>query len=350
MTTNELRILDVDKMRNMIQIKPRINPLHESFTDSWETVFSKFNIKNRNYYCKGGNNILYINKEFTLRISKRYIKHENEDFDDEIHLDVPTKKMDEHIAMKAVKYDISPYIYFMGNIHWNSRIHRYTIIESYEMTLSYFFYKKKYEELMENSDYYQTIDELYDDISSQLVHIVDTITKMGYIYYDFKPDNIVLNIKEGRVILKVIDWDSEFCICEPWMFKDDVETQQYIHDGIRFINILLISFCLYCKHNNNILNKTIINLFSQTTFDYMYHIFIETENLYIQMIIHYYYDMFNMTLQQKDDFFHIDHTQQNKQIFYIMIHMIKMSFKRNEQDTMDIPYIKYTQYQNSLIM
>jgi len=350
MTTNELRILDTVKMRTMSQIKPRINPLHERFTDSWETVFSKFNIKNRNYLCKGGNNIIYINRDFTLRISKRYLKTENEEFNDEIHLDTHITKLDEHIAMKAVKHNISPYIYFMGNIIWNSKIHRYTIIESYEMTLSNFFYKKRYDNVIECNDYYKNIDELDDDISSQLVHIVDTITKMGYIYYDFKPDNIVLNIKDGRVILKVIDWDSEFCICEPWMFHENIEEQHHINNGIRFINLLLISFCLYYRHKNNILYKTIKNLFSQTTFDYMYHILIETENLYIQIIVHYYYDLFNMTLQEKDEFFHMENEKQNKKIFNMMLHMIRTCYKKNDQDIFDIPDIKYTDYQNSLIM
>ena len=68
---------------------------------------------------------------------------------------------------------------------------------------------------------------------------------MGYIYYDFKPDNIVVNINKGYVVLKVIDWDSEFCVCEPWMFQDDIEMQEHINEGIRFINLLMISFCLY---------------------------------------------------------------------------------------------------------
>ena len=350
MTTNELRILDVEKVRNMRQIKPRINPLHERFIDSWENVFSKFSIKNKHYHCKGGNNIIYINNNFTLRISKRYLKTEEEELDKEKHLDIPTKKLDEHIAIKAVKYKISPHIYFMGNIFWNSKVHRYTIIESYEMTLSYFFYKKKYEELVKNSDCYKNVDDLYDDINCQFIDIIDTITKMGYIYYDFKPDNIVINIKDGRIVLKVIDWDSDFCVCEPWMFQDDNENQENINKGIRFMNLLLLSFSLYSQHNNNILYKTIQNLFSQTIFENIYYILLETENLYVQIIIHYFYKLFDMTLQEKENFYNIERKEQDRQIFQMMLHLIRTCHKQNKQDTSDIQEIKFTEYQSRLIM
>ena len=55
MKTNELHILDIEKMKKMREIKPRKNPLHERFVDNWEHVFNKFGFKNKHYFTYGFN-------------------------------------------------------------------------------------------------------------------------------------------------------------------------------------------------------------------------------------------------------------------------------------------------------
>lgn len=350
MKTNELRNLDIEKMQNMPEIKPKKNPVHEEYIDDINEVFNKFDINHKHHFANGGNNIIYINKKFTLRISRKYLKPENETFNTDYHINIHDKKEDEYILMKAVKHKISPHVYFMGNIMLKSKIRRYNIIESYDMSLAQFFKRRTYESVIENYSYYDNTRDLYNDINKQISDILDKINKMGYVYYDFKPDNIVLNINDGRVILKVIDWDREFCVCEPWMFNDDIESHKNTTKGIKFMNLLMLSYSMYIQYDNNILHNIIRQLFSQNIFDTIYNILFKTENLYIQIIIHYYYNSFQMSIKERDKFFNLSLLEQDKKLIYILVHMIRMSFKENKYDTILPPNIEFNEYQKQLLM
>lgn len=311
MATNELYCLDVSKIRKNPNMKPRRNPIHKDFVDTCEKVFEKFDISEKHYLGKGGHNIIYKTDTFTLRISKTVLSEANESENREIYISKNQKARDEHILQKAIKHGLSPRVYMFSNIKMKGQIHRYCILESYDTCLTKFVRQSKSSEIMKMEHCcYESTDDIFKDIGNQLVELSNRILDMGIVYYDFKPDNVVVNIDKetGKLSLNMIDWDCELCAQETWIENNK--------DAITFLNLVICAFYMYHYFNYNILCDKVRELYTREKLDAIFVILCDEENDYVTVIMHYFYLTFGMTLQEKQDFdishrYHADFMKKN---------------------------------------
>ena len=177
LSTNELRIIDIDKITNYKNIKPKKNPIHSNFVDNIFDVFKKFNFEENNFFGKGGFNKIYKNKRFILRITKKILyvndieQKSIENIEDlknfnekDRYINVETQKLSEKILVKAIKNNLSPRVYFFGNIYINEFIHRYMIMEAYTMSLDIFFKNHEFLNIQNKYGYYKDYGDLLDNI------------------------------------------------------------------------------------------------------------------------------------------------------------------------------------------
>ena len=331
--TNELRNVEIDKLIEKPTMKPRYNPIHYRFIDENDEVFHKFNIPNEYGYERGSHNIVYKNENFVIRISRK-IFHPNNldpssenlyyiDERDDVFINNEIKKEDDLMLLKASKANISPHLYFVGNIKINDKIHRYSVSEAYNLPLSKFIKCKKYGKIILKNGYYKTIEEVLDDIVNQVVELIDNILNINVVYYDMKPENIVVKYNEDkneRLILKVIDWDSDFCIEEKWLNDENKEC-------VKFIKLMTIGSYLYRYYNNNIFDKKVNELYNELMLPKIYLLLFDMRAEFMNMILHYFYKSFEMNEYERDNFDESVQEMRESMEKHIL-KMIEMSQKR----------------------
>ena len=295
--TTDLRNLNVDKIKGNPNMKPKRNPIHMDFIDDSSQVFKKFNLKDSDKLFNGGHNTIYINDDFTLRITRLTFQPENEEFDNDVHMNTNQKMNDEIVLKKALKHKLSPRVYLFSNIMINDKIHRYCVMESYNTCLSKFLKRRKYVNVLKKTEcVYKNKDEIFEDIASQVKTLCEKIIEMGIVYYDFKPDNIVVNIDDntGKISLNMIDWDSEFCVEEEYL-KDN-------EDAVLFLNMCICGYYMYIYIGLNVLMYEINKMMTPNLIDKCVYLLFKYDNEYITIILHYFYKSFGMKLNEKDDF------------------------------------------------
>jgi serine/threonine protein kinase len=294
MCSIELRNINIEQLKNNPNMKPKRNPIHKNFIDDKQRVFDKFGL-NEPKQIMGGNNTIYYNSDFAIRISKLVLNISNEKYDFDKHIDVDVKNTDEEIMKKAIKHGLCPRVYMFGNILMDHKIHRYCVMESYDTSLRRFLKKEQYIKLLKSENcIYKSINELNKDISDQIVDLCKRTRAMNIVYYDFKPDNIVLKIENGRVILNMIDWDEDFCIEEKWL-------QEY-GEAVDFLNLVICAYFMYYYGNYNILYSFIKETYTRELINDIFNIIIKTKNQYLTIIIHYFYKSFGMSEEEKERF------------------------------------------------
>ena len=199
------------------------------------------------------------------------------------------------ILNKADKKKLSPRVYYLGNIQISSNIHRYCIIESYDTTLKDFIKKKLYLEIIKNDDEF----EIFDEIIFKILNIIKSITELNIVYYDIKPDNIVINFKkDNKMEIKFIDWDSDYCVEEEWL-KDNEKNK----DIVEFISILIISFYLKQYIRNNVFYKHIRKLYNKSDLSLIFDIILNPDNQYLIIILTYFYKSFEIAFNEIDYYY-----------------------------------------------
>jgi hypothetical protein len=332
MATNELYNIDISKIMKNPDMKPRKNPIHINFVDKQEKVFSKFDISDNDYLGHGGHNIVYKSDNFTLRISRSVFDTDDEPMDQNKFISKSQKTRDEEVLRKAIKHGLSPRVYLLSNIEMDGKIHRYCIMESYDITLSKFIRQRKMNNIVKLEQcHYGNVDSICSDISEQLMDLSERVTDIGIVYYDFKPDNVVMNIDSvtGKVSLKLIDWDGEFCIEESWAHE--------YRDTITFLNLTICAYYLYYYYNCNILCKTVRQLYSREKIYKIFEIFSKYGNQYITIILHYFHRSFGMSELEKDSF---DEKKNDdmKRLEKKICHMIKCGTRLSNQSQEEFPY------------
>lgn len=305
-STNELRNINIDNIINNKNMKAKKNPIHIDFIDDINDVFKKFIFNEKNYHGKSGHNFIFKNKNFILRISNQIFKtNDNDDSDEknktdnDIYINKDYKYKDEENLIKAVKKNLSPRVYYLGNILINTNIHRYAIIESYDTTLKTFIGKKLYLQILNSDNNYNNVEEILDDILYQIFCIIETLFNSNYIFYDIKPNNIVINFsKDQKINLKFIDWDSDFCIEEEWLLENDKNIKI-----IKFISLLIISFYSLVYLNNNIFYKYLEKLYDESDLELIYKIMLDDKNQYLIIILTYFYKSFEIKYYQISFYF-----------------------------------------------
>ena len=291
--TNELRNINIDQLKKNTFMKPKINPIHKNYIDSKENIFNKFLISDSNFYADKGHNIIYKTDTFTLRISKCIIPIEDVD-------DVSLKKIiklqiyDEKILLQAVKKNITPQVYFIGNILYNGNMHRFYILQTYQFSLSTFI-KNNYNYKILQLGYFKNNEEIYEEITNQLILLFQDVIDLQYVYYDIKPENAVININtNGTLTLKLIDFDNEWCIKEEWLENNK--------DIIVFINILIMAYGCYYYLNNNIFYKYIQQEYNLNRLELISRVISNLNNEYYVILISYFWFPFNMENNQVENF------------------------------------------------
>ena len=60
-------------------------------------------------------------------------------------------------------------------------------------------------------DWLETEEANIDNVVNQVVSLISKLVKKGYTCIDMKPGNIVVRKKEGRIDVRLIDFDGDFC-------------------------------------------------------------------------------------------------------------------------------------------
>jgi hypothetical protein len=329
--TNELDNIDPEKIEKL-NMKPRRNPITSDrhFADKITVLFDKFAIKPMNKFVDTNNLTLHdlsyqyitrqgshntcfwdCNEEYIIRISHKMMKEqddsmeisdeedEDEDKDNDEFINVDVKKADENMMDIAVKNDISPRVYMYGNVLINNKVHRYCITEAYDMDLSKFIKKHIYKSKVSENGYYKTALDVINDIVIQIENHIDTIIGLDIVYYDIKPENIVVNMNsiEDRISIKFIDWDSEFCSEEPWL-KDNPNYKK----AAKILNIITIACYMYRYYDHNIFNERAIELQDLSLLPYIHDLLFEVKSGFITIILHYFHKILGISKFEKDNF------------------------------------------------
>jgi len=296
--------MKIEKYLKNPNMKPRKNPIHRRFVDRSEDVFETFNIINK--YCteKGSHNLIYRNDDIVVRISKKIFYPGDIDssynFNDrynEIYISYNVKEEDERILVKAMRAELSPRVYYFGNILVDGNIHRYSVVEAYDISLAKFIRFKKHIKILQVEGYYKNKEEIYEDIVNQVIKLIDRMLELNIVYYDIKPENIVLRMNgNNQIVLKFIDWDSDFCIEEEWLDEDDNR------ECAKFMQIFIIAFYMYRYYNYNLFYNKITELYNETIERNIIKILIEIDNEFLHIILNYFYKAMCLTEDEKDNF------------------------------------------------
>lgn len=304
-STNELWNINIANLRNNPDMKPKKNPMHNRFVDRSVDVFNKFDIP-LEYTDRGAHNYIFRNDYFAIRISrKKFMLLSNNEFDQHVednnddYISFRTKSQDEVMLAKACKTGISPRVYYYGNILIDDNVHRFCIVESYRTSLCKFIRRNKMLTIIDDIEttYYNNLQEIMDDIVDQMEELINNIVSQNIVYYDLKPENVVINYdKNSQLSLKIIDWDSDFCI-EEW-FMDTEENKECA----KFLMMLIICAYMNIYLKNKMFNKRLGELYDEKMLPTLYYLLFDTNSEFMTIILQYFYNSFNMTLQSKDNF------------------------------------------------
>ena len=225
------------------------------FIKSIFPVGSKYKQSSR---TSGKTNDIYIYKskdsdlEITYRISKNPILKMTQD--NKIIVLGATNTVKQQNLLEAINTkknweianinDLCPHIYKTGYLEYNSYLYPYMISEKMDSDLH---------------DYYTSgpgasniatgkLQESDHEIAQQLISLLDDITdKLGLICFDIKPANCTINYKKGNIVVKLIDWDGDWC--EDYSHVSKITL---LKDYLSILNIIVMAGHFYYYLNWNI--------------------------------------------------------------------------------------------------
>jgi hypothetical protein len=291
---------------------------------------SKFTFEGNPIILSGSNNFNIKFDNISLRIKKKPVyttvarpfrgtvfEEQSDEFYEEIN-------NDERILHKASDYNIAPKLHFFGSIilddelitflrlmclqqgdsynvrqakkdllkfysdlaNYNSLI-RIQISESYDSDLLEFYQNKKLTSSFKrrkamvsnlltlstrnssSTSHIDFIDHEDEEIATQLVELFrKSIYDMKILCYDIKPLNTVIRNRNGKIKVKLIDWDSDWCK-DKYNDHDDEHVKEIffarfggldvIKNTFLFINCVIMANHFYYYLNHNILYKKIMD-------------------------------------------------------------------------------------------
>ena len=189
---------------------------------------------------------------------------------------------DEKNIIRANQEKLSPQLYYIGNILYNDgRIYRFMIMEKYDGTLTDFL-----ERIIPTIQNEIKKKEIYNSLGKQLVeHLDNTYDILNIVCYDIKPGNCVVKQNGDEYILKLIDWDSDYCKTEVFEVDKIIE----IGDCIKFFNLLILANFLHLRHNQNFLCEIVRERYDAEKWNAWMEIFTDFDKQYSKHMIHYFY-------------------------------------------------------------
>ena len=155
------------------------------------------------------------------------------------------------IIKQASDQELSPPVYYIGFANFNTSgghtIGVAQFSEAYDMDLSTYYHKRVQRWL--RSDL-QVLEEDENDriISAQIIDLISRMVKKLHLScFDIKPGNCVINVGPP-LLVKLIDWDEDFCIDTPAARKIEGE----MAEKIILLQIILMANHFYntFDHNN----------------------------------------------------------------------------------------------------
>ena len=157
------------------------------------------------------------------------------------------------IIKQASDQELSPPVYYIGFANFNTSgghtIGVAQFSEAYDMDLSTYYHKRVQRWL--RSDL-QVLEEDENDriISAQIIDLISHMVKTLHLScFDIKPGNCVINVGPP-LLVKLIDWDEDFCIDTPAARKIEGEMAK----KIILLQIILMANHFYNTFDHNILH------------------------------------------------------------------------------------------------
>ena len=163
---------------------------------------------------------------------------------------------------RASNHAIAPHLYFAGfvkkEVSSGIEFHFVIISEAFDMTLYEYYDNKNYQgykdrasNLVSNITGFNTITltERDEHIRDSLFELLEeTVYKLNIVCFDIKPGNCVINVNDkGEMTdIRLIDWDSNYCIHDK-----NLENNEEEQHNILWINLIFMSihFLMYSKYN-----------------------------------------------------------------------------------------------------
>lgn len=205
---------------------------------------------------KGANNNIYIYQFGDLTIVARLSKNASfqKTFFNQITVlgNSPEEKinnLNEAIQSKsnwerAAEFKYTPELYNYGYLEKDGFFYNYIICEKMDSDLS---------------DYYKTgpgndsiksgvLSSPDREIAKQLVDLLYATTNtLGLICFDIKPANCMINYKDGNIVVKLIDWDGDWC--QDYSY---ITSKSDLKDFISILSVMVMAAHFYIFLNWNI--------------------------------------------------------------------------------------------------
>lgn len=158
--------------------------------------------------------------------------------------------------IRASTEAIAPQLYFAGfvkkEVPSGLAFHFVIISEAFDMTLHDYYANQKYKGY-HNRKANLTSEKftLFEDdkfIRDSLVKLLDdTVYKLNIVCFDIKPGNCVINLNENGEIgdIRLIDWDSNYCIHDENLKNNSIEQETIFCINLIFMSIHFLRYSNY---------------------------------------------------------------------------------------------------------
>lgn len=198
---------------------------------------------------KGGNNDIYIYKSQDLFIVARISKYPSFRLESSNHISVlgetNIKKIEflnQAVQSKlnwenASAKELSPHLFNYGYIKNRQYFYNYIICEKMDSDLSDYYEKGPGRDSIRMG----SLTAADSQIAEQLVDLLYATTNtLGLICFDIKPANCMINYKDGNIVVKLIDWDGDWC--QDYSY---ITSNRTLKDSISILSVIIMAAHFY---------------------------------------------------------------------------------------------------------
>lgn len=198
---------------------------------------------------KGGNNDIDIYKSQDLYIVARISKYPSFQLEGDNHISVVGETDEKKILYlnqavqskinweKASINGFSPRLFNYGYIKKGKYFYNYIICEKMDSDLSDYYQKGPGRDSIASG----VLSPADHKVAEQLVYLLyKTTNKLGLICFDIKPANCMINYKDGNIVVKLIDWDGDWC--QDYSY---ITSNRTLKDSISILSVIVMAAHFY---------------------------------------------------------------------------------------------------------
>ena len=262
-TEFDLKELTYEHIPDMLDSGFKIQKLIPSIEDNLENIIKvsfptelQGTIQLVKKITKGGNNNIYIYKSQDLYIVARISKYPSFQLESSNHISVLGETNEKKILYlnqavqskinweKASTNGLSPHLFNYGYIKDKQYFYNYIICEKMDSDLSDYYQKGP----GRDSILMGSLTAVDSQIAEQLVDLLYATTNtLGLICFDIKPANCMINYKDGNIVVKLIDWDGDWCQDYSYITQN-----RTLKDPISILSVIVMAAHFYLFLNWNI--------------------------------------------------------------------------------------------------